>query len=86
MVYVLSSLELVLGYVSVLSQMKQLVVQDFTRRIFLLIYITFALCQYLNFYIVSVECVIRKSFSSSSTTGHNTLYHICMKTAFIVVL
>lgn len=28
----------------------------------------------------------RKSFSISSTRGHNTLYHICMKTAFIVVL
>lgn len=28
----------------------------------------------------------RKSFSISNTMDHNTLYHICMKTAFIVVL
>lgn len=74
-----------LGYVSVLSQKKQIVVQDFEEKFSF--YLDCACFMPTSKFLYCMNRVLRrKSFSISNTIGHNTLYHVCMKTAVTVVL
>lgn len=84
-VYALSFWGLELGYVPVLSQMKWLVVQDFMRINFLWILDPTCFMSTSKFLHCISQVLRRKDFIISRTMGHNSLYCICMKTAFIVI-